>query len=214
MASHQNHATLSELYLHFVQGDKRENDNIVIKKTYKRKKTKLNNNYDELFFNFLLIVKMDSLTPDYNKNVEIKLKYEFAQKMENMKFKKLDNVINNLCYESNINLKTLSALCNLFSKTMIYSSCNVFVSLNKCEENQIVYLVKKDLSIICVKKETLEGLRKTSYEVQNIDHPFYSITHYKLAQLNEIASTIGLVVDGRKKDIYGKITEHLSNAIF
>lgn len=209
--------SLARFYLHFAKGDKRESDNISSNKFRKNKKSKLNNNYDKLFFNFLLLVKMESLTLDYNKNAEIKLKYEFAQKMENMKFKKLENVINNLCYEDNINLKTLSALCCLFSKNMVYCSQNIFIKLNATSEegkNEILYLVKQDLSIVCVKEEKIKQLQETCFEIQNLDKPFYSMTHYKLDELKEIASTIGLNVDGKKKDIYEKISQHLANAIF
>ena len=217
MASNCETHSLAQFYLHFAKGDKRESDNISSSKFRKNKKTKLNNNYDKLFFNFLLLVKIGSLTLDYNKNAEIKLKYEFAQKMENMKFKKLENVINNLCYEENINLKTLSALCCLFSKNMIYSSQNIFVVLNTANKevkNEFLYLVKQDLSIVCVKEEKIKHLQETCFEIQNLDKTLYSMSHYKLDELKDIASTIGLNVDGKKKDIYEKISQHLTNAIF
>ena len=206
--------SLSKFYLHFVKGNKKEHDN-VNRKT-KKKSEKLNNNYDKLFFNFLLIVRMEVLTLDYNKNTELKLKYELAQKMENMKFKKLEDVVNNLCYEENINLKTLSALCYLFSKTMYYYSQNVFVMLNKSqqEEGDKIYLVKNDSSIICVKEEKQITLKKTSFEIKSLDKIFYSMTHYKLDELKEIGVVLGLNIDGRKKDVYEKIYQHLSNAIF
>ena len=208
--------TISKFYLHFAKGNKRENDNFSIKKLRKnKKKTKLNNNYDKLFFNFLLIVKMEELTLDYSKNSEIKLKYEIAQQMENMKFKKLENVINNLCYDDTINLNTLSALCCFFSKPMFYFSQNIFLTLNDQEDNnEMAYLVKRNLSIVYVKKETIKELQAKSFEIHNINKIFYSITHYKLDELKEIASIIGIIPEGKKKDIYDKISQHLSNAIF
>jgi len=185
-----------------------------IKRFKNKNKTELNNNYDKLFFNFLLIVRIDLLTPDYNKNTELKFKYEFAHKMENMKFKKIENVINNLCYDDNINLKTLSALCVLFYKTMIYSCNNIFIMLNQCDDSPLLYLVKKDLSITCVKKDTLKQLNESGFEINNIDKPFYSITYYKVNDLKTICSQIGLNVDGKKKDFYEKMVQHVSNAIF
>jgi|TARA_B110000114_G_scaffold175115_1_gene204360 hypothetical protein len=215
MANFNNQSSLSSYYLHFAKGDKREIENISNKKFKKSKRVKLNNNYDKLFFNFLLIVRMESISLDYNKNVELKLKYEFAQKMENMKFKKIEDVINNLCYDDNINLKTLSALCVLLSKTMFYFSQNVFVMLNQNEntENEKSYLVEDDLSIVCVKKEKQKELQDTSFEIHNLEKPFYSMSHYKVDELKEISLIIGLNVEGKKKDIYEKISQHLSNAI-
>lgn len=206
---------ISKYYLHFAKGNKKELDNFG-RKFKKNKREKLNNNYDKLFYNFLLVVRPKELSLDYNKNVEIKLKYEFAQKMENMKFKKLDNVINNLCYEENINLKTLSALCCLFSKTMYYYSQSVFVELNNCEtyESEKIYLVKADSSVVCFKKEKQVELKENSFEIQSLDKIFYSITHYKVDALKEIGLLIGLNIDGKKKDIYERIYQHLSNAIF
>lgn len=210
-----NSNSISKYYLHFAKGNKKELDDFG-RKFKKNKKEKLNNNYDKLFFNFLLVVRAEELSLDYNKNVETKLKYEFAQKMENMKFKKLENVINNLCYEENINLKTLSALCCLFSKTMCYYSQSVFVELNKCEseQNEKIYLVKADSSIICIKKEKQTELKENSFEIQSLDKIFYSMTHYKVDALKEIGLLIGLNIDGKKKDIYERISQHLSNAIF
>lgn len=206
----------SKFYLHFAKGNKRESDTIIGLKSRKhKKKTKLNNNYDKLFFNFLLIVKMDKLTLDYNKHSETTLKYEIAQQMENMKFKKIEDVINNLCYEDVITMKTLSALATFFSKPMCYYSHNVFVELSECQwASGMVYLVKNDLSIVCVKKETIKELKDKSFEIQNLNKLFYSITHYKLDELKKIASVIGINTDGKKKEIYDKISQHLSNAIF
>ena len=206
----------SNFYLHFAKGNKRESDNMSgMNQKKKKRKTKLNNNYDKLFFNFLLIVKMDALTLDYNKNSEIKLNYEIAQQMENMNFKKLEDVINNLCYEDKITLKTLSALCCFFSKPMYYVSQNVFVELsNEQVDTEMAYLVKSDLSIVYVKREIINELQTKSFEIKNLNKLFYSMTHYKLNELKEIACIIGISTEGKKKDIYDKISQHLSNAIF
>tara|TARA_Y100000389_G_C17293400_1_gene429195 strand:- start:18 stop:662 length:645 start_codon:yes stop_codon:yes gene_type:complete len=211
-----NQFTLSKFYLHFAKGNKRENDNFFAKKNRKNnKKTKLNNNYDKLFFNFLLIVKMDKLTLDYSKNSEIKFKYEIAQQMENMKFKKIENVINNLCFDDTININTLSALCCFFSKSVFYFSQNIFLTLNNEENNnENAYLVKRDLSIVYVKKETIKELQLKSFEINNVNKVFYSMSHYKLDELKEIAFKIGIEPEGKKKVIYDKISQHLSNAIF
>ena len=205
----------SRYYLHFANGDNKEIDN-TRRKFKKKKREKLNNNYDKLFFNFLLIVRANTLTLDYNRNTEIKLKYEFAQKMENMKVKKIETVINNLCYEENINLKTLSALCFLFSKTMFYCSQNVFIMLNENKhcDNTKLYLVKNDSSIICVKEDKKKELQETSFEIKNLDKIFYSMTHYKVENLKEIGTLLGLNIDGKKKDIYEKISQHLTNTTF
>ena len=210
-----NNNSLSKYYLHFAKGNKKELS-IVSRKFNKKKCGKLNNNYDKLFFNFLLIVRVEELSLDYNKNTELKLKYTFAQRMENMKFKKLENVINNLCYEENINLKTLSALCCLFSKTMYYHSQNVFVMLNETEQKdgEKIYLVKKDSSITYIKEEKQLELKETSFEIQSLDKIFYSITHYRVDELKKIGLVLGLNTDGLKKNVYEEISQHLSNAIF
>ena len=88
--------------------------------------------------------------------------------------------------------------------------------LNKSdnENSENSYLVKQDLSIICVKEEKIKQLQELHFNIQNLDKPIYSMSHYKLDELREIALTIGLSTDGKKKDIYDKISKHLSNAIF
>jgi len=126
----------------------------------------------------------------------------------------LDDVINNLCFEQDINLKTFSTLCSLFSKTMYYYSHNVFMTLNECENSNNLYLVKNDSSIICIKEEKLDKLRESSFIINNIDKHFYSMSHYKLDELKIIGNKMCLNIDGKKKDIYERIVQHLSNAIF
>ena len=212
MVQNNNNNILNNYYLHFVRGNRKDNNEVTRRKN--KKSIKLNNNYDKLFFNFLIISNIELLNSNYNKNDEINIKYNFAQKMENMKIKKLDDVINNLCYEENINLKTLSALCQLFSKTMYYYCENIYLALNECETSNNLYIVKKDFSISSIKEEKNNALREMAYIITNIDKPFYSITRYKLDELKEISNTIGLNNDGKKKDIYERINQHLFNAIF
>ena len=86
-----------------------------------RKKEKLNNNFDKLFFNFLIITMPEILSTQYDLVKERKLKYDFSHKMENMKYKKIDIVVNNLCYDNYITLHTLAALSFLFNKSIFYS---------------------------------------------------------------------------------------------
>lgn len=212
MAKNNNTFVSNNYYLHFIRGNRKDNNEI--KRKNNKKQIKLNNNYDKLFFNFLIISNIELLNSNYNKNDEINIKYDFAQKMENMKIKKMDNVINNLCYEENINLKTLSALCQLFSKTMYYHCENVYIVLNECETSNNLYIVKKDFNILSIKEEKNKTLSESSYHITNIDKPFYSITHYKLDELKEISNKIGLNNHGKKKDIYERINQHLFNAIF
>ena len=65
-----------------------------------------------------------------------------------------------------------------------------------------------------VKTEKNKELQLKSFKINNVNKVFYSMSHYKLDELKEIAFKIGIEPEGKKKVIYDKISQHLSNAIF
>lgn len=206
---------LTSYYLHFLNGNKKCIENSERKIKIKKNK-KLNNDYDKLFFNFLLIAQFDALTPNHNKTVETQLKYEYAHKMEHVKIKKIDDVVNNLCYENEINLHSLSALCLLCNKTMIYRHEHIFICLNNCQTSDIVFIVTINKDIIHMKRDKINFDNDKHYEILNIHKPMYCCSHYKLNELKEIAKRIGITIDdkSKKSEIYNEINHYLSRVIF
>lgn len=205
----------SDFFNHFVTG---RLNNEHTKRRKHRKHEKLNNNYDKLFFNFLVISMPEVLSERYDQVKERKLKYEFSHKMENMKYKKLDTVVNNLCYDEIINLHTLSALSHLFKKSLFFSNNNVFCSLNQTMTNEThCYMVTGDKEIHMMSNEKIMLLQEKSFVIQDITKPYYSNTYYKVDDLNCMIKSLNIELEDKKylkKELYDKMTQYLNKCLF
>lgn len=211
----RSNTSTSDFFTHFVTG---RLNNEHTKRRKPRKQEKLNNNYDKLFFNFLVISMPEVLSERYDVVKERKLKYEFSHKMENMKYKKLDTVVNNLCYDETINLHTLSALAHLFNKSLVFSSNNVFCSLNQTMANETHrYMVTGDKEIHLMSNEKIMLLQEKSFVIQDITKPYYSNTYYKVDDLNCIIQSLNIELEDKKnlkKELYDKMTQYLNKCLF
>ena len=151
---------LDNMYLNFLSG---KNKNIFRKYKYESKK-ELNNNYDKLFFNFLCITSPDKLIYDYNRTNEKNIKYEISHKMIDFKFKKIENVINNLCYEDDINLHTLSALASFNNINLIYNNNNIYsVLCDSNNTNNVYFLVNMNKDIYQICEDKVEKIKSNCY---------------------------------------------------
>jgi len=180
------------------------------------KKSKLDNNFDKLFFNFLIIIGYPELDINYNNNIEKNIKYNFAQNLEKIKFKKMNNVIENMCYEENINLYTLSALCKYNNLNFIYVNENIKYEMFYNEDSNSYYLVNNNKDIKFIKKENLYKICENKYNIQNIEKPINSITYYKLDELSEIYNKINndySDIKYKKKEIYEIIKKNIYSLI-
>ena len=211
----RSNTSTSDFFTHFVTG-RLNNEHTKRRKPHKQEK--LNNNYDKLFFNFLVISMPEVLSERYDVVKERKLKYEFSHKMENMKYKKLDTVVNNLCYDETINLHTLSALAHLFNKSLVFSSNNVFCSLNQTMANETHrYMVTGDKEIHLMSNEKIMLLQEKSFVIQDITKPYYSNTYYKVDDLNCIIQSLNIELEDKKnlkKELYDKMTQYLNKCLF
>ena len=207
--------TPEHFFLHFLTGRLRCEQPV---RRRPRKKEKLNNNFDKLFFNFLIIAMPEILSTQYDLVKERKLKYEFSHKMENMKYKKIDNVVNNLCYENCITLHTLAALSFMFNKSIFYSNNNIYCTLNKTISNDnSYYIVTQDREIYIISKERLSLLKETKFHLEDITRPFYSITYYKLDELRKIVNELNIELEDRKyckKELYEIIAQYFNKVLY
>tara|TARA_B110000285_G_scaffold137144_1_gene153612 strand:+ start:161 stop:721 length:561 start_codon:yes stop_codon:yes gene_type:complete len=181
-----------------------------------KKKSKLDNNFDKLFFNFLIIIEYPELDINYNNNIEKNIKYNFAQNLENIKFKKMNNVVENLCFEENINLYTLSALCKYYNLNFIYINENIKFEMFYNESGNSYYLVNNSKDIKFVKKENLSKICENKYDIKNIEKPINSITYYKLDELTEIYNKINndySDIKYKKKEMYEIIKKNIYSLI-
>lgn len=205
--------TESKYYMHFLKGNKRPEERI---RRIRKNEKKLNNNFDKLFFNFIAFFIPERLTHSYDKVQERTFKYEFSHKMENIKFKNIDAVINNLCYEDNINLNTLSALSVLFHKKIFFYSDNVLCDLNQnYSHDTCCHIVDYTKSIYTISHGKLTDLKEQSYIIPNVIKPIYGVSRYKLLELQDILSVLNLTVEKKnKKNIYDKIVSYLDMILY
>ena len=199
-------------YLHFLC--KSNNKYVKLDKKIK-KKINLNNNFDKLFFNFLIIIKYPNLDINYNKNKEKIIKYDIAKNLEKIKFKQINNVINNICYEDNINLYTLSALCKYYKLNFFYINENITHNMFYDEYTESYYLVNNNKDIKYVKKENYIKMCKNVYNIENIQKPLNSITYYKLNELEDIYNKLNIEKNEKykKKDLYDNIKNYIDSLL-
>ena len=198
-------------YLHFLC---KSNNSLKVNKIPKRQ-INLNNDFDKLFFNFLIIIKHSNIDINYNKNIEKTIKYNIAQNLENIKFKKLNNVINNLCYEDDINLYTLSALCKYYNLNFFYINKNIIYNMFYNDETENYYLVNNNKDIKYTKKENFIKTSEGLYNIENIQKPLNSITYYKLNELEDIYNKLTLENNNKykKKELYQHIKIYIDSLL-
>ena len=158
------------------------------------KKKKLLNDFDKLFFNFLNLIRHD-LTILYNRNEEKKIKYEISHKLENVKFKKINHVIENLCYEDNMSLYALNCLSFYYKLNIIYSYDTFYYNMIYNENSDIYYILNNHKDFFNIKQDKLNDFLKDKYEIKDIYKPIYSLSHYKIYELKDIINSLKIPLD-------------------
>uniref|UniRef100_A0A6C0KL78 Uncharacterized protein n=1 Tax=viral metagenome TaxID=1070528 RepID=A0A6C0KL78_9ZZZZ len=174
---------------------------------------KLSNDFDKLFFNFLLIVKYE-ISIHYTKKEEIDIKYKISQQMENFEYKKKKDVIHNLCFEEKINLKSLDCLATFFKVNLLYSHCFVYYKMFYNPISLLYYHVNHNKDMFLVQKDTIEENHCNGYEIDNIHKPLYSASHYKLTDIYNMMEKLHLNHDNKKKqDCYEYIKTYIDEVL-
>ena len=128
---------------------------------------------------------------------------------------KINNVINNICYEDNINLYTLSALCKYYKLNFFYINENITHNMFYDEYTESYYLVNNNKDIKYVKKENYIKMCKNVYNIENIQKPLNSITYYKLNELEDIYNKLNIEKNEKykKKDLYDNIKNYIDSLL-
>ncbi len=177
------------------------------------KKKKLLNDFDKLFFNFLNLIHYD-LNILYNRNEEKKIKYEISHKLENVKFKKINDVIENLCYEDDICLYTLNCLSFYYKLNIIYSYDAFYYKMVYNENSDIYYILNNHKDFFNIKLDKLDDFFKDKYEIKDIHKPIYSLSHYKVYELEDIINRLKIPLDETikyKKEMYYELIKAYFN---
>ena len=185
----------------------------------KIKKNKLLNDFDKLFFNFLIIIKYQ-IPLIYNRHEEKNIKLNIAQNMESFKYKHKDAIINHLCYEEDIDLKVLDCLAAYFKINIIYYYGNVMLKMLHGEQENMFWLNEKK-DIFTLKRDKYEDWIQMSsmyYEINDIYKPLYSVSHYKADELKIIAYKMNIMKESDKKilkkDYYEMIEKYIQTILF
>ena len=177
------------------------------------KKKKLLNDFDKLFFNFLNLIHYD-LDILYNRNEEKKIKYEISHKLENIKFKKINDVIENLCYEDYISLYTLNCLSFYYNLNIIYSYDAFYYKMIYNENSDIYYILNNHKDFFNIKEEKINDFLDNKYEIKDIYKPIYSLSHYKVYELEDMINCLKIPLDETikyKKEMYYELIKAYFN---
>ena len=186
-----------------------EYSNFFIKKSfnlpqYKYKKhKKIIEKRDNLFYEvFHKINQMDISSYNFKQYNELQEKTKIAEGINNIKIKNKEQILNNLMYETNINLITLNAMCKYYKINLIYINDKICIKMcNNNEEPLFINNENKFLTHINVDEY---------YEIVNLEKPLNSVSYYKLNELVDYAIKLKLPYEKIKKaDLYNSIYNYL-----
>jgi hypothetical protein len=171
------------------------------KKKKPKKKIDLN---DYLFYSFFYKINNLDIT-SFDKYNEKQEKVKLAEKIDKLKFKNKEFIMNNLLYDKTIHLMTLNILCIHYSVSVIFIIQNAYYKMNVSDKDILYMNSKYDFF-------EFNGNLDDYYEITQLDKPLYSLTYYTVPDLIEICDKLKLPHDNMKKqNIYNNIRSYLIN---
>jgi hypothetical protein len=172
------------------------------KKKKEKKKLVLN---DYLFYSFFYKINNLDIT-SYDKYNEKQEKVKLAEKIDKLKFKNKDFIMNNLLYDKAIHLMTLNILCIYYKVSLIFIIQNAYYKMNVTDGD--VLFMNSKYEFIQFDITQLD----TYYEITQLDKPVFSLSYYTVADLIEIGDKLKLPHNNMKKqNIYNNIRSYLIN---
>jgi hypothetical protein len=163
--------------------------------------------------NFLLAKQMKiDLVDKIRKNKHIVKMY---------KFDTLSGIESNLANDTTINAKTFCTLCAIENINIIYIKKNTYFELLMNDTN-IIYIVKEvegqskyvsKYGFEIATKEMLKTIDNSLYKIENINKPIKCETAYKVQELIDICSKLGIELNNEskkktKKELYELIIQY------
>jgi hypothetical protein len=126
---------------------------------------------------------------------------KLAEKLETMKFKQKERIVNNLVYEKDLLLETLEVLCSYYKVNLYYIKGRTFVRMNYADTP---YWFMNETN------QFIDEIEVDSYLEISLDKPLKSVSYYKLAELQEMTRRLLLPVEKYKKqELYDSIKQVL-----
>jgi len=164
----------------------------------------------------------------HNKNIvfEKNIKIEYVEKLRKekqqikpYKFASLHNIENDLVNENKIDAKTFLTLCVLENMNVVFIKRKTYyeLSVNDNDEYFVVQFIHADkFGFQQMNKIETEKYKKDLFQIENIDKPIKSITYYKVEDLINICTKLGIeftnTSNGKKKpkkELYENIVQQL-----
>jgi len=185
-----------------------------VRERKKKTKNKLSYDFDKLFFNLLIFIRYD-IPMHYNKYEEKQIKYKISEQLDSFSYKKKEEVIQNLCFDDTITLKTMNCLAQFYKLNLVYFHFNVFFKM-LYGDSETVYIINKNKDFYYCSNDKLDKIYSSNYEIRDIQKPLYSASHYKVKEIQEITEKMHLETDGIKKklDLYNHIKSYLEEVLF
>jgi hypothetical protein len=134
---------------------------------------------------------------------EWKERTQLAEKIEGegLKFKKKEIIMNNLVYEKELSLETLSVLCNHYRVHLIYILGRTYVNMGPSD---------KPSWFMNEQNQFIEDIDIQNYLEVTLEKPLKSVSYYLLATLQDMSRRLLLPVENYKKqDLYNSIKQVL-----
>lgn len=124
-----------------------------------------------------------------------------AEKLENIKFKQKEKIMNNLVYDKELLLETLTVLCSFYKVNLIYVKGRTVVKMIYSE---------KPLWFMNEHNQFIDEFDIKDYLEVTLEKPLKSVSYYKLADLQDMSSRLLLPIEKYKKqDLYNSIKQVL-----
>jgi hypothetical protein len=124
-----------------------------------------------------------------------------AEKLEQMKFKQKERIVNNLVYDKELFLETLSVLCSYYK-----------VNIHFIRGRTVVKMMYSDKPIWYMDdtNQFLDEIDTSNYLEISLEKPLKSVSGYCLAELKEMSTKLLLPLEKYKKqELYNSIKQVL-----
>ena len=126
--------------------------------------------------------------------------------METFKYKKKEDIIQNICYDNTITLNTLACLSKFHKLNLVYAYDRVYCKMLNGTPNTPTYIINNDKEFFHVHHDKIETVYEDKFEILDIQKPLYSVSHYKVPELQEMCIKLHLDNEGSKKNKIFMIT--------
>jgi hypothetical protein len=121
---------------------------------------------------------------------EAQARTTLAEKLDATKFKHKETVMNNLLYDKEITLETLSALCTFYKFPLVYLNEKTYVRMGP--EGEPLFMRQHQF---------VDAVDLETYLEISLEKPLKSVSYYCLPDLREMAMKLLLPVEKYKKQI-------------